>query len=214
MTMIGVGSGSNGGERLIRSKPPATNTLGNKSVSNKHDKNNNDGVNHKREIENRNSAKLGLIQIALGGSFDAALNIEEAVATVGDESISVEREAGLEGPEAAEEEQGGEGGVGGEEAGEGGEEEGEEGGEGGEVGGEGEAPGLDDGGLEGGAGGGEGGVEEEEGGGEGEGEVGGEREEGGASVGEEEGDGEQEEEEERCRRLEGGYAVDGGGAFD
>jgi len=214
MTVVGVYRRRRGGERLIGSEPPHTNALGDERVGYEQDENDEDGVDQERQIENRNGAELGLVEIALRGSLDAALDVEKAVAALGDEGVGVEGEAGLEGPEAAEAEGGGEGGVGGKEAGEGGEEEAEERGEGGDGGGDGEALGLDGGGLESGAGGGEGSVEEEEGGGEGEGEVGGEGEEGGAGVGEEKGEGEEEEEEERGGGLEGEEEVDGGGAAE
>ncbi|XP_028214901.1 receptor-like protein kinase [Glycine soja] len=74
-------------------------------------------------------AKLGLIQIALSGTSDAAGDVEEAVATLGDEG------AGVEG-EPAEAEGGGERDVDGEQPGERCEKEAEEGGELGERGGD------------------------------------------------------------------------------
>ena len=85
------------------------------------------------EIKDGDGAELGLVQIALCGALDAAGDVEEAVAALGDEGVGVEGEAALESPEPAEAEGGGEGGVGGEEARERGEEEAEEGGEVGEV---------------------------------------------------------------------------------
>lgn len=134
MSVVWVRRRSHGGERLIGSEPPDPNASGNESVYKQHEEKNEDRVDEKREIEDRDGAELGVVEIALRGSLDAAGDVEEAVAAVGDEGVGVEGEASLEGPEAAEAEGGGEGGVGGEEAGEGGEEEGEEGGEGGEAG--------------------------------------------------------------------------------
>lgn len=94
------------------------------------------------EVENGEGPELGLVEIAFGGAFDAARHVKEAVAAVGDEGLSVEGEAGLEGPEAAEAECCGEAGVGGEETREEGEEEAEEGGDRGERSGDGVALGF------------------------------------------------------------------------
>jgi len=80
-------------------------------------------------------AELGLIQIALSGTFNAAGDVEEAVAALGDEGVGVEREP-------AEAKGGRERDVDGEQPGECREKEAEEGGELGERGRDGEAFGL------------------------------------------------------------------------
>lgn len=107
-------------------------------------------MHQEREIQDGDRPELRLLEIAPGGALDAVDDVEEAVASLGDEGFGVEGEAGLELPEAAEADSGAEGDVCGEEAGEAGEEEAEEGGEGGDGGGEGVAFGFEVGGLDGG----------------------------------------------------------------
>ena len=95
MTVVGVHRRRCGGERLIGSQPPHTNALGHERVGYEKDENDEDGVDQERQIENRNGPELGLLQIALRGSLNAALDVEKAVAAVGDEGVGVEGEAGL-----------------------------------------------------------------------------------------------------------------------
>lgn len=168
---------------------------------------------HEHEIEQRTGPHPRILEIAHGGALDAAHYVEELVASVRDERLDVEGEAGLEDPEALQAEGAGEGGIRDEQAGVEGESEGKGSGGGGDEGGDGVALGLEVGGLEGGDGGGDEGADEEGDGEEGERQVVGKGEERGGVV-DEEGEGEEEEEEERGEGLEGGQAVDGGASLD
>lgn len=107
-------------QRLIRS-PEAlrtTNSLRNHSIDNKNQHHNNNDMNHEREIEDRNGSKLRFIELTLGGPLYTTHNIKQPMTSLGNESLNVERESGLQGPESLEADRGGEGDIGGEEAGE------------------------------------------------------------------------------------------------
>lgn len=87
----------------------------------------------KEEIQDGDSPQPGHFRIALGGALNAADDIEQTVATFGDEGVDVKREAGLELPEAVQADGKSKGGIGDEELGAKREDEAEEGGESGDA---------------------------------------------------------------------------------
>lgn len=187
--------------------------LRNSSVDHEEDNKHENDMKNRYEVENGDRPQLGVIQIALGRSLDAADHVQQLVATLRDESIDVERKPGLQSPQPLQTEGGAQGGVSHKQFRLAGEGEAQDGGESGDSGGDGGAFGLEIRGLHGGGGGGEGVFEEEERRGNGEEEIEREREER-CGVGEEEGEGEEEEGEEYSGGLQGGEKVDGGAAFD
>lgn len=113
MSSLGLGAGhrlqlnmvmvvDSSGQGFIRPQSTNSDALGNNNVGDQQNEESKEDVQQEGQIQNGHSSEAGLLQVALGRTFNAADNIKKAVAAFRDEGIHVKGEPSLQLPEALE----------------------------------------------------------------------------------------------------------------